>query len=239
MKLKNFAVGAAVLICLAFSGPMAFGKTVVLGAFPIPLMVESGDKGVFVELTKEIAKRAGIQLEISVAPPPRTIQNFEQNKLEGFFPALEITIPKAFARSISIYAKRDFAFSQKGKNLTSIADLEGKTVGLTRGYPYTKKLTDNKKITIDFAVDDVTNMKKLSMGRIDAFVVEEKSGVTAMEQAGVKNVEYNKDKVLSEMDVFYAFQKTPDGEQLAKKFSQALEDMRKDGTFQKIMSKAK
>jgi polar amino acid transport system substrate-binding protein len=82
-------------------------------------------------------------------------------------------------------------------------------------------------------------MKKLSMGRINAFVVEEKSGLTAMEQTAVKNVEYNKDKVLSEMDVFYAFQKTPEGDQLAKKFSKALEDMRKDGTFQKIMSKAK
>ena len=239
MKMKKF--GVSVLVCLLFMafGSSAMARTYVLGTFPIPLMVETEDKGVFVDLTKELAKRAGVKIEIKIAPPPRTIQNFGQNKSDGFFPALDVTLPKAYARSASIYVKRDFVFCKKGKGLTGIADLEGKTVGLTRGYPYTRELIENKKITLEYANDDVTNMRKLSLGRIDAFVVEKGSGLTALEQSGARNIEYNANKVLSEMDVFYAFQKTTENERLAEKFSNALQEIRKDGTFEKIMSKAK
>jgi len=116
--------------------------------------------------------------------------------------------------------------------------LEGKKVGLTNGYPYVKELTENKNISFEFVEDDVLNMKKLAGGRIQAFVVEEKSGLEALKKAGETNIEYNKDTALSQQDVYYAFQKTPQGQELANKFSQALEEMKKDGTFAKIMAKA-
>lgn len=223
-------------ICLA---NLINAESYVIGSFPIPLVVEDKDDGVFVELTKEIAKRVGIQIEILVAPPPRTLHNFEQNLIIGLFPGLDVTMPKKeFSRSASIYVKRDFSFFQKGKGLATIKDLEGKKVGLTNGYPYVKELTENKNILFEFVEDDVLNMKKLGAGRIQAFVVEEKSGLEALKKAGETNIEYNKDVALSEQDVYYAFQNTPQGRELANKFSKALEEMKKDGTFAKIMAKA-
>lgn len=239
MKISRFLLPLSAFFFVFLLWGSAFAETYRLGTFPIPLMVEDKDTGVFVELTKEIAKRSGVQIEIVVEPPARTVQTFGQNHVDGFFPALDVSMPKAdFARSNSIYVKRDFSFYQKGKNLPTIKDLEGKTIGLTRGYPYVKELTDNGKIRFEFANDDVSNMRKLALGRIDAFVVEEKSGLKALDQSGEKNIEYNKDTQLSEQDVYYAFQKTAEGDDLAKKFSKALEDMKKDGTFGKIMAKA-
>ncbi len=231
-------VYSVVLGLFLLAGGVCFAQDCRIGTFPIPLMVESKEKGVFIDLTKELAKRAGVSIEILVAPPPRTLQSFQDNEIDGLFPGLDVTMPKAYSRSTTVYVKRDFAFYPKGKALSSLSDLEGKTVGVTRGYPYVKELTENKKIHLDFANDDVTNMKKLSMGRIDAFVVEEKSGLKALQDSGVSGIEYSNDKPLSEQDVFYSFQKATDGDALAAKFSKAIDEIHKDGTMGRIFSKA-
>lgn len=44
---------------------------------------------------------------------------------------------------------------------------------------------------------------------------------------------------LSEQNVYYAFQPTPEGKTYADKFSKALTNMENDGTLAAIMGKAK
>jgi polar amino acid transport system substrate-binding protein len=230
-----------VLVVLAFmvGGSSVMAASLKMGSYPIPKMVESKDKGVFVDLTKEVAKRAGYSLDIEIAPPPRTVESFSQGKIDGFFPALDVIVPGAAAKSSPIYTKVDFAFFKKGAaNLKTIKELEGKKVGITRGYPYAGELMSNKKIIFDPADDDVTNMKKLAAGRIDAFVVEEKSGLEALKKSGETSVTYDSAKPLSQQAVYFAFKNGADGKAAADAFSKALGDMKKDGTFGKIMSQA-
>jgi polar amino acid transport system substrate-binding protein len=210
-----------------------------IGSFPIPLMVEDSHKGVFIDLFTELANRSGIKYEIIVNPTLRTVQNFNENLLMGFFPALDVSIPKPVAASSEIYVKNDFVFVKSGIAVPgTIKELEGKTIGLTRGYPYARELTENKKLIIDYADDDVTNMKKLATGRINYFIVEEKSGLTAMKQSGELNITYNPKQPISSQKVYFAFQNTTEGKLLAEKFSKALEEIKKDGTFAAIMKKA-
>jgi polar amino acid transport system substrate-binding protein len=230
-----------VLVVLAFvvgASPL-MASSLKIGSYPIPKMVESKDKGVFVDLTKEVAKRAGVSFELELAPPPRTVESFSKGMIDGFFPALDVLISGPVAKSAPIYTKVDFAFFKKGAtNLKTIAELEGKKVGITRGYPYDAALMSNKKIIFDPADDDVTNMKKLAAGRIDAFVVEEKSGLEALKKSGETTITYDSGKPLSKQAVYYAFKKSADGQKAADGFSKALEEMKKDGTFGKIMSQA-
>jgi polar amino acid transport system substrate-binding protein len=81
-------------------------------------------------------------------------------------------------------------------------------------------------------------MKKLAAGRIDAFVVEEKSGLEALKKSGETSVTYDSSKPLSHQAVYFAFKNGPDGKSAADAFSKALGDMKKDGAFGKIMSQA-
>jgi polar amino acid transport system substrate-binding protein len=167
------------------------------------------------------------------------VGSFSQGKIDGFFPALDVLISGAAAKSSPIYTKVDFAFFKKGAvNLKTIKDLEGKKVGITRGYPYASELMSNKKIIFDIADDDVMNMKKLAAGRIDAFVVEEKSGLEALKKSSENSITYDAGKPLSRQAVYYVFKNNPDGKSAADAFSKALADMKKDGTFNKIMSPA-
>lgn len=223
---------AFVMIVLVSS---VFAKTYKFGAFPIPLMVESKDKGIFIELTKEIAKRANVTIEIVVEPTKRILNGFNENQLDIIYPAVDVTLPKPAERTTAVYHKIDYTFHKSDKPYKTMKDLEGKKVGITLGYPYTKELTGNKNLKIETANDDITNFKKLEAGRIDAFVVEEHSGVKALKDSGVKGIAYDKNRPLSKMDVYYAFQKTPEGKDLAVKFSRALDEMKKDGTFARIM----
>jgi len=231
-----------VLLCVLFVLPLTshvFAGDYTIASYPIPLMVESPDKGIFIEVTKEIAKRSGLDIEIKIFPTKRTVMNFHENKVDGFFPALDIMINKDISPSEEMYFKEDFVFFKEGSSpVSTIEGLSGKKVGITMGYPYAKKITDAQGFKIEIAPKDEINLKKLAAGRIDAFVVEEKSGLQALKQSGVSGITYEAGKPISRQKVYYAFQPDAKGKELAAKFSQALSSMKKDGTFGKIMSKA-
>jgi len=217
---------------------------VVFGSFPIPLMVVDNNNGVFISLTKAIAKEAGFEFAISIKPTKRIVGEFIEGKITVLFPALESMFPskKTFLKSSeNIYIKQDFVFTKKGATvLKTIKDLEGKKVGVTRGYPYVKELMANKKIHFQIVGKDEMNAKKLIAGRIDAFVVEEKSGLKSFQNAGLSDkFQYDKATPLSKQDVYYAFHNTEKGKKLELVFSATLKKLKENGTFAKIMSKTK
>ncbi len=233
--MKKIAYWACVL-AMAVSTQAASYK---IAGYPIPLMIENSDSGLFVEIIKELIQRTGEDFEIVVYPAQRTVAAFHAGEVDAFFPALDVLIEKEKASSDPMYVKCDFAFTRKGDpELKSIADLEGKKVGITAGYPYVKELTANPNITLDVGPNDVANINKLSAGRIDVFVVEEKTGLAALKQAGVDNVAYPADSPISKQNVYIAFQATDAGKALAEKFSKALQGMKEDGSFGKIMERA-
>lgn len=213
-----------------------FSKPLVLATFPIPLMVESPEKGLFVTLTKEIAKRNERELKILILPIGKTLLDFSNNKVDGFFPALDAYVPTLASKSIPFYRKVDYIFSRTGSPLKTLKDLEGKRVGLTFRYPYGKELLANKKIKFELADDDIHNMKKLARGTIDAFIAEERSGLKALQVSGEKGISFDKKWPLSEQVVYYAFQNTDEGRVLAEIFSKTIEVMRKDGSLEKALT---
>ncbi|MNL31060.1 cystine transporter subunit [compost metagenome] len=204
--------------------------------YPIPLMVVSEDKGIFVQLTKELSARTNQRIHIQVKPASKSILAFSTGEVDAIFPGLDVIMPKNCAKSDAFYVKTDFIFYRKNKPYREIKDLEGKKVGLTFRYPYVRELTGNKKIKFEMAPNDVANMKKLGQGQIDAFVVEERSGLEALSLSGEKDIAYDKDKPLSKQSVYFAFQNTPEGARLAEKFTKAINEMKKDGSFDRILS---
>lgn len=232
---------AFVLVFLAVFSASAADKIYKFGTFPIPLMVENSESGVFIDLVKELAKRANIKIEIQVEPTKRTISNFDNGKLAGFFPALDVSVPKKVEASSEIYIKKDFGFVLKANTAPKyISELETKSIGLTTGYPYVKEITGNKKIKIEYANTDELNVRKLINKRFDVFIVEEKSGINAIKKEdALDKITYDLNSPLSQQKVYFAFQPDAEGKELAKKFSDALDAIKKDGTFSRIMQKAK
>ncbi|MCP4157141.1 MAG: transporter substrate-binding domain-containing protein [bacterium] len=243
MKLKIVLI--LVMLCQVRGGLFAANPgTVKLGTFPIPLMIIDKDTGVFIQLAQEIAKRAGFKLLIEVTPPKRTLRNFVYKELDILMPAVDLFFPTGSPTLKSrelIYIKRDFIFTLKRTPLLrTLKDLEGKIVGITAGYTYAPDLTANKKIELQVGVSDEKNALKLAQGRIDAFVVEEKTGLKAFENTNLGNkIHYDPAVPLSAQDVYFAFQDTDRGRQLEATLSTILAQLKKDGTFDKILNKSK
>ncbi len=226
----------------AFIPTQVVAEEFVFGSFPIPLMVIDGENGIFVELTKGIAKQAGLSVVIKVDPPLRTQKYFQEGKIVGLFPALDVMFPPGakIERSDSIYLKQDFVFTKKGsKMIKTLEDLKGLKVGITRGYPYARSIREAKGFKIEEVDSDEINAKKLVGGRIDAFVVEEKTGLQAFKDLKlIDKIQYDQATPLSKQEVYYAFPANDIGKMLAPKVSVAMNKMKADGTFGKIMSKA-
>lgn len=221
---------------LLFVSSVALAKPITLATFAIPLMVEGPDKGLFINLTKEIVKRNKREVSIVLMPPGKTVLAFTNNKVDGFFPALDVYVPNVTSKTSAFYHKIDYVFYRSGVPIKSLKDLEGRKVGLTFRYPYVKELINSKKIKFEFAPDDVLNMRKLGQGLIDAFVVEEKSGLKALQLSGEKKIEFDKNQPLSEQRVYYAFQDNAEGRKLAEIFSKTIDAMKKDGSLDRVLT---
>lgn len=213
--------------------------TVDIVTFPIPVHVESETKGLFIELTREIARMSNTDITIKIMPPPRAAHDYAEGKFAAMFPALDVNFApgQPITRTAeSLDCKEDFVFTRKGAPfLKSIGDLAGKRVGITRGYPYARDVTENKTYTIEPALSDEANIRKLVAGHLDAFVLDEKTGLQAFEKLGLTaQVQYDRKLPVSRQDVYYAFQNNAEGQQLATRFSQALAKLKADGRYQKI-----
>ncbi|MBN1969259.1 MAG: transporter substrate-binding domain-containing protein [Candidatus Delongbacteria bacterium] len=211
-----------------------------IGTYKIPKLVDSETEGVFVKIWIEAAKRANVDYELVFSATKRTLQNYAEGQLVGYFPSLLVTIPKDSEMSEEFFYKYTYAFTKKGSpKINSISDLKGKKVGLTSGYAFSEELTNNPDIITDYAATNEQNFKKLSIGRVDVVVSDDKSGPKAIEDAGLTDIEFDKDKPLEIQKVFFAFEKSDKGRLLNQKISEALKEMKKDGTYDKILEELK
>ncbi len=211
-------------------------KTYTIGVYEIPVMITSTDSGLFVELFKEAAKRANVNYKIEMYPSKRAVRYFQIGKVDGLFPAVDEREGFNAAKTETIYVKKYIIFVREDSELINNVDqLAGKTVGLTRGYHYDNRIFENPEIKIKYDQTDIINIQKLSVGSIDAFMVEEKTGLAALTESRATNIHYDPDSTLLGENVFFAFHNDDEGQVAANKMSKALIEMKKDGTFQKIM----
>jgi polar amino acid transport system substrate-binding protein len=207
--------------------------------FPIPSMVINNNEGKFIELTKMVAEKAGIDIAISVYPAKRAQQFFLSQQADAIFPALDSYFPSKLPHRSQelLMVKRIYIFSKKNQPVyKSMDELTGKRIGTTLGYTYADSLKHIKDTTIDQADSDEANAQKLVRGWIDAFLVEELSGLKAFENTRTLNqVHYDVNSPVSSFDVYYAFQPSPKGKLIAERFDKILRQMKEDGSYQAIM----
>ena len=216
------------------------GPRIGFATYPIPVHVENAREGLFVELMREVAATAGFQhFHIEVMPPPRALRGLMTSKHDAVFPALDSLFEthQAMVRTTeSIDCKEDFVFTARGTPmLRSLADLRGKVVGITHGYPYSREVMAATGFTLEVAASDELNLRKLAAGRIDAFVLDEKTGIKAAQALGLgAAVQYDGMAPVSRQDVYVAFAPTERGRELAERTSDALRQLKASGRYQTI-----
>lgn len=217
-------------------------KVIIFNTYIIPLVVENQTDGVFIELTNAIARRAGLEIKINILPTKRALNEFNANHAEVLFPALDTFFGsdnRYYKTQELIYTKRDMAFNLIGSDtIKSIAQLEGKRVSITRGYGYANTLLNNPNILFSTTSSDEFSAKMLKAGHVDAFIAERNTGIAALKRLNLlPSIQFSEQNPISELDVFYATHDTEQGRELANIIGKHIADMKKDGSFDRIMAK--
>ncbi len=208
-----------------------------VAAVQIPLMVESSEKGVFIDLLQDISRRTGLKFDVKVYPGKRAHNLFKNKKADILIPFPKGNRAQVGLLSDPIYTKRDFVFVRKGSTIPrSLAELEGMTLGITSHYRYKPTLYEQEGIKLEPARDDVTNMKKLDTGRIDGFLIEEFTGQSAIEESQASGIVFDPRSPIFTYDAVILIQKGEKAETYQKAINSALSDMKSEGTYMKIIS---
>lgn len=209
-------------------------------SFNILAMAETDGSGALLNLVREVARRAGISVSFQVSPAARVLQNYEKGEGDAVMPIVAPRLPEMagkYGEAVLFFQKREFVFVRQGTAPpATLADLHGKMVGVTTGYRYGGGLREDRKIQFDEVPSDITSIRKLAAGRIDAFVADEFAGAKAIRETGVSNVIFNPATPLSVTDTYILLRAIPQAADLAARLRQAVDEVRADGTYDRLFA---
>lgn len=200
-----------------------------VAAVQIPLMSESPTKGVFITLLNDISQRTDLHFDIKVYPGKRAHYLFEQGAVDLLLPFPKGNRKKTGLLTDPIYSKRDFIFVKKGTKIpTSLSEAAGMRLGITEHYKYDARLYTQENLRLEKAHSDLLNVRKLSSGRIDGFIAEEYSGLSALKDSGVADILYDHDNPIFTYDAVMLVQATEQGIKIREQINTALADIEND-----------
>jgi len=185
MNSGNCTVKSAVLAVGFFSlsafYPAVAQDTVQLTSLSWPPFTgeELPDGGANTELLRAILAESGLTLEVSFLPWQRAVsQGLDSEEFTGYFPEyfsdeLGCLVSPAYDSSVVGFVER----VDGGIDWTSVADLSNYTIGVVDGYvndggPFDAAVADGS-LTVDGVVDDISNVRKVLAGRLDAAVIDQ------------------------------------------------------------------
>jgi len=236
---------ASILFLLGFISSFAADMQ-KMGTFLIPFLVDGPNKGIYVKAFNAIQEKVGSQYGLLITPVQRTVANFKDKAIVGFFPATTKSMPSDGIATESFTEKKVLAFTLTEKGtIKEIKELRNKTVGIVNGFSYgpdVAKMIENQgkaegfKSVVSQDSDSLNvNLLLKGQGRIDCFLAEENSGIAAVKASSdASKISYDRKASIVSIPLFFAFQGTE--QEKAKKFSEVIKQMKADGSLQKILS---
>ncbi|MFD2263869.1 substrate-binding periplasmic protein [Lacibacterium aquatile] len=205
--------------------------------------VASPQQGFANELLTAALRRAGHEVEVEMLPWSRALAGVQDGTYDILTcvwrtPDREKTMlfTEPFAVNRLVFAKRTnepFAYRD-------LRDLNGKTIGTIPGYAYDEDFLKAASFKREEAASVVTNLRKLSAGRIDLTVEDELilRYVLNTQLSDLRMMLELAPGALSENPLHYAISREhPEAEAIARDFNKALAEMKGDGSYDHLLEK--
>lgn len=134
-----------------------------------------GIQGISIDIIRAAAAKSGLSVSFEKLPWNRCLEMVRQGGLDGVIDAAKRPNFLQGPASFSAYTNTFWVDRDSALQHFEPAGLSGKTVGLVSGYTYPADLLgilSKAQVTIDYSVDDGTNIRKLAFGRVDAIVAD-------------------------------------------------------------------
>lgn len=110
------------------------------------------------------------------------------------------------------------------RNVKTLNDLKGMTVGVVMGYSYTDEFWTfiETYCKVEKVTTDQTNFKKLALGRVDAIVAEYGNGLHILNEIGSQGIIPHHDIVIKKDGLYIIFSRDRISESFVQRFSDEL-----------------
>lgn len=239
--IKSLFTYLCILVTSIYSLPASAETWVVQTGSTFPpynFMQEDSLTGIDVDITNEILHKMDITPEFEILPWKRIVKNTEtgQTDMAVQFVATEerrekIILVGPFRSGETVFAMRKNA--NITIDVTNLDTLKNYTIGTVLGFAYTDKF-DIANLTKDVAKDNISNLQKLILNRVDLIIGDKNTIKYIAKSLGVSNdIEYS--LPLKTVPRYFGFPKTK--KIYAERFEKTLNDMKESGEIQAIIDK--
>lgn len=229
------------LLLLACLAPLAHAERLRIVSdewAPYLYQDDAQPKGIDFEVTNEVFKRLGVEVQWEILPWRRCLAMIQQGLADGV-----MDIFRADSRlEYLVYpdepmSQVEFVLYQLRSHrhpVQRLEDLAGLSVGTSPGYDYGQAFNDATQFRREPAPSHEANFGKLMLGRIDLLVTDRRVGRYLSRQLGLEQQVEELPWVISRRQQYLGLAKKPGREALAKAFSDELQRFKQEPAYAAI-----
>ncbi|MFJ4065394.1 substrate-binding periplasmic protein [Pseudomonas sp. NPDC089996] len=232
------------ILLLACLSPMALGERLRLVSDDwAPYVYRDGGqvKGIDYEVTTEVFRRLGVEVDWQFLPWKRCLALVEQGQADGVMDIFQVESRKTFlvypAEPMSDVEFVLFQASDRRHAIRQLDDLAGLTIGTSPGYAYDTAFSESADFRRETAPSHEANFGKLIRGRIDLLVTDRLVGRYLRRQLGLEQRVEELPLVISRQAQYLGLARKPGHEQLAEAFAEALRRFKQEPAFEAIIER--
>lgn len=229
------------LLLLAGLSPLAHAERlrIVSDDWAPYLYQENGQpKGIDYEVTNEVFKRLGIEVQWQFLPWRRCLAMVEQGLADAVMDIFRVDSRQGYL----VYpdepmSEVEFVLYQARSRphpVERLEDLAGLTVGTSPGYVYDGVFAESPLFRREPAPSHEANFGKLALGRIDLLVTDRRVGGYVSRQLGLEQTVEALPLVISRRPQYLGLARKPGREQLAQAFSDELRRFKQEPAYAAI-----
>jgi methyl-accepting chemotaxis protein len=249
LRLSN-AVGQLedIYLQLARNTTRKSSDKLVVATSPYPPFIIYNEKdkslsGVDIEIIKEIYKRSNIEVEFNITTWNTSLKMVEEG-LSDILPTISYDSQKEnfldFTESYRDTSKNVFLSRKDSKVIiNNFSDLYSYKIGVIKGYNYSDKFNNDKKINKIENANEDTMFDKLVKGQVDAILINDFSGKYFSKTNDLGNILMEQKTCFEEKDndTILGFSKVNNLSVNIKQFEDGYKQLKEDGTIDKILKK--
>ncbi len=243
IKIKSILITGFCLLLFLPTVQAGMSLTLVGDAWPPYVDRNLPEQGMASEIVVTALKRAGYEPKVRVENWMRVLEGGEIGIYDGIVAAWNtpersekfLFSDPYYVNTIKLVKRKDADFSFR-----RIFQEQGLVVGYVEGYAYNEKLKKPQNLILVPSNHVLQNLMKLQQGQIDLTLADE--GVLKYQLANYfannKDQFELDDQVFSERQLHFMVSKlNPSHAKIIQAFNQSLAEMKKDGTYQKIVDR--
>jgi len=200
---------------------------------------EGRARGVYPALMTAAFQEMHVELRIEPKPWRRALQELDaaQAGVGGIYKNSERLAKYDFSDAMYVERINVYVPAARYFSYTRLADLEGKRVGVIRGWSYGDdfdRARSSGHLLAEDVESDEQNFRKLAFGRLDALLAIDEAGAVRLKQ----HADIRLAGTMAENPTFLAFHKSAHQAALLERFNAALAKLKKSGRLDSIVDHA-